>query len=493
MKILLVDDDRDSRICVRDFLQDLGHTIVECDNGIEALAVFANDDFPMVLSDIKMPKMSGLELLHEITRRSPRADTDVVLFTGHGDMESAIEALRSGAYDYLIKPINVEELAVITEHIAEHQALLRENKNLSENFENELLAATKETHQEITRLKKIVSQSVGLDGIGFFSEEMNELVRQAEKYHTDRSIPVLIEGETGTGKEVIAKIIHYGNIRDDCPFVDVNCAALTPTLFESELFGYEGGAFTGGLTKGHKGKFDLAQGGTLFLDEVAEIPLEVQGKLLRVLQEKEFYRVGGLKKIKTSVRLICATNVDLQQKVSEGSFRKDLYYRLKVGHIVLPPLRQRQSDILPLAELFLKEFAQRKGKQFQNISLVAGRILLNYHWPGNVRELRNLMEWVLFMYDAQDLQPFHLKQIDPKQSELLFIGQPSLARDKLQEEKNYMINPNQFDLPKEGLKLEDYVQKIVNRALEMNHGNKTETARYLGISRRSLYTRLEKP
>ena len=168
MKILLVDDDRDSRSCVRDFLQDLGHTIVECDNGSEALAVFIKGDFPMVLSDIKMPKMSGLELLHEITQRSPRANTDVVLFTGHGDMESAIEALRAGAYDYLIKPINVEELAVITEHIAEHQALRRENKKLTENFENELLAATKETQQEITRLKKIVSQSVGLDGIGFF-------------------------------------------------------------------------------------------------------------------------------------------------------------------------------------------------------------------------------------------------------------------------------------------------------------------------------------
>ncbi len=484
MKILLVDDDRDSRSCVRDFLQDLGHTIVECDNGSEALAVFIKGDFPMVLSDIKMPKMSGLELLHEITQRSPRANTDVVLFTGHGDMESAIEALRAGAYDYLIKPINVEELAVITEHIAEHQALRRENKKLTENFENELLAATKETQQEITRLKKIVSQSVGLDGIGFFSEEMNELVRQAEKYHTDRSIPVLIEGETGTGKEVIAKIIHFGKLQEACPFIDVNCAALTPTLFESELFGYEGGAFTGGLTKGHKGKFDLAQDGTLFLDEVAEIPLEVQGKLLRVLQEKEFYRVGGLKKIKTNVRLVCATNVNLQQKVNEGNFRKDLYYRLKVGHILLPPLRQRQGDILPLAELFVKEFAQQKGKQFQTISQEAAQLLVNYNWPGNVRELRNLMEWVLFMYDGQVLQPFHMTQIDPIRT--IVDGIPYNG-------KNNLIDPDEFYLPAEGLVLEDYIHKIVTKALEMNHGNKTETARYLGISRRSLYTRLEKP
>jgi two-component system, NtrC family, response regulator AtoC len=259
------------------------------------------------------------------------------LFTGHGDMATAIEALRSGAYDYLLKPINVAELAVITDRIAEHQSLLRENRVLNTRFTDEVQAATEEARQEVSRLRQLVSHYIGIDNVGVFSETMRQIVQQAQKYHEDRLIPVLIEGETGTGKEIIARMIHFGGAAREAPFVDVNCAALTASLFESELFGYEAGAFTGGLVKGQKGKLDVAQGGTLLLDEVGEIPLELQGKLLRVMQEKEFYRVGGLKKVKTDVRIICATNANLEKCVEEGTFRKDLFYRLKVGHIVIPP------------------------------------------------------------------------------------------------------------------------------------------------------------
>lgn len=481
MKILLVDDDLDSRTAIEGFLTDLGHQVVVCRSGSEALKIYKDDDFPMVLTDIQMQNMSGLELLQEISGLPSSRDTDVVLFTGHGDIDTAVAALRAGAYDYLLKPINVEELAVITERIAEDQALRRENRALNENLSGQVKEATEVLQVELTQLRKIVSQSIGLDGIGLFSDTIRQIVKQAQQYHLDRSIPVLIEGETGTGKEVIAKVIHFGELKNPSPFIDINCAALTPTLFESELFGYESGAFTGGLAKGQKGKLDLAKGGTLFLDEVGEIPLELQGKLLRVIQEKEFYRVGGLAKIKTDVRIICSTNADLEKAVEQGKFRKDLYYRLKVGHLVIPPLRRRKEEIVPLADLFLKEFSTRKGKKFRSISQEAARMLKNHCWPGNVRELKNLIEWVTFMYDEEKLRPLHLKMIE----------RPDGKKEKKQDAPA-VIDPIHFSLPPGKLPLEEYTDQIVARALENHRGNKTETARYLGISRRSLYSRLNR-
>ena len=314
----------------------------------------------------------------------------------------------------MLKPINVEELAALTEKIAEHQSLLFENKALTERFSVEVEAATEGARQELIRLKKALVQAAGLENVGFFSRQMQDVVSQAHKYHQSRSIPVLIEGETGTGKELISRIIHYGtmdNAGGQIPFVDVNCAAITANLFESELFGYEPGSFTGSLAKGQNGKIDLAQGGSLLLDEVGEIPLELQGKLLRAIQEKEFYRVGGLKKIKTDVRIICATNADLEKSVDQGTFRRDLYFRLKVGHIRIPPLRERLDDIIPLTELFLRIFAGKKPDRFQKISGGAAEILLAYDWPGNVRELRNTIEWVSFMYDDRELKAEHLANL----------------------------------------------------------------------------------
>lgn len=482
MKILLVDDDIDSRAGVAEFLGEMGHEVTECADGEQALAAYLSGDYPMVMSDIKMPRMSGIELLRRITAMAGEKPADVVLFTGHGDMETAIEALRAGAYDYLLKPINVAELAAITERIAEHQLLLRENKVLTERFTDEVRAATEETQKELSRLKQMVSCAAGLGNIGFFSEEMRRIVRQAKRYHEDRSIPVLIEGETGTGKEVLARIVHYGDMDGAAPFVDVNCAALTPSLFESELFGYEAGAFTGGLIKGQKGKLDLAQGGSLLLDEVGEIPLELQGKLLRVIQEKEFYRVGGLKKIKTDVRIICATNCNLEQRVEEGKFRKDLYYRLKVGHVVIPPLRRRRNDVLPLAEIFLREFAVQKGRRFNRITQDAGDLLLAYDWPGNVRELRNTMEWAAFMYDDVELKPIHLGGM--KKGTYFAEITPTQTISPL--------DPDQFVLPARSFELEEFIDRIVLQALELFNGNKTAAARYLGISRRSLYCRLDR-
>ncbi|MEW6621976.1 MAG: sigma-54 dependent transcriptional regulator [Bacillota bacterium] len=477
MNILIVDDDRDSRESVADFLRQLGHKVVECADGREALKVYQEGDFPMVLTDIRMPHMSGIDLLKAISKLPGNSETDVVLFTGHGDMETAISALRAGAYDYLLKPLNVEELAALTERIAEHQTLRRENKVLTEQFESELEFATKEAREEASRLRKMMAEYTGLDEIGIFSEAMKLIVCQTQKYHTDRSIPVIIEGETGTGKEVIARLIHYGDMETTANFVDINCAALTPTLFESELFGYEAGSYTGGLSKGQQGKIDLAKGGTLFLDEITEIPMELQGKLLRVIQEKEFYRVGGLKKIQADVRIICATNTNLEKQVAEGKFRKDLYYRLKVGHIVVPPLRERADDILKLAQMFLRLFAKEKKKSFRTISKEAERQLLAHSWPGNVRELKNVIEWAVFMYDDIELKPQHLK----------------IFKDGVQlKNSSPSANLDSFSLPGDCFPMDQFVDEVIEKALEMHEGNKAKTARYLGISRRSLYCHLER-
>lgn len=483
MNILLVDDDAGSRAGVAKFLLKMGHQVTECQDGEEAFTTYTLGDFSMVLSDIRMPKLSGIELLRRIVAM-PNKKVDVVLFTGYGDMETAIQALREGAHDYLLKPINVAELAAIANRIAEHQLLLRENQVLNEQFNDEVQIATEETRQELLQLKQRLSRINGLENIGIFSGEMRNIIKEAVKYNENRSIPVLIEGETGAGKEIIARVIHYGDRSGDllkqAPFIDVNCAAITTTLFESELFGYDPGAFTGSLTKGRKGKLDLAQGGTLLLDEVGEIPLEVQGKLLRVIQEKEFYRVGGLKKIKTDVRIICATNDDLEERVEQGTFRRDLYFRLKVGHLLIPPLRQRRDDIIALAEMFLRQFAKQKINGFQKISESAARVLLAYEWPGNVRELRNVMEWIAFMYDDVELKPQHLTHLR-KAAQAVSIP-----------DNTDVVTPEQFVLPARGFDLEEHNNQIIQQALQVCNGNKTAAARRLGISRRSLYTRLER-
>lgn len=482
MKILLVDDERSSREAVRWFLQRQEHEVTECSNGEDALLQLSTGDYPMVLSDIRMPGMSGTELAIAIKQLPNSWRTDIVLFTGYGDTQTAVAALRAGVYDYLQKPVDAKELASLIERIAEHQTLLRENRVFNDRFDDEVNAATEETRHELFKLKQMLAESV-VGKVGVFSESMRVLYTHAQKFHTDRLIPVLIEGETGTGKEIIAKVIHYGIGEVQATvgnFVDINCAALAANLFESELFGYEPGAFTGGITKGQKGKFDLAQGGTLFLDEVGEIPLELQGKLLRVLQEKEYYRVGGLKKIKTDVRVICATNVSLEERVEAGTFRRDLYFRLKVGQITIPPLRARKEEIVSLAEMFLHDFAKQKGKKFTIIQAETAAILEQHSWPGNVRELKNVIEYATFAYDEKELKPWHVIQLIRSD----VGGQKPVD---LSTGEGRIVLPQPID----GYPLKQYTDDIIKKILEMQHGNQTATARYLGMSLRGLTNRLE--
>ena len=454
MRILLADDDDDSRSSVADFLREAGYEVSEAGNGIAALNLYKAERFEMVMTDLRMPRLSGIGLLKELRRIDRKPAPDVVLFTGEGDMESAIEALRLGAYDFVLKPLKVEELAALTSRIAEHQFLLQENAVLRNN------------------LRTISWKSAGLDEAGFFSSEMKRVAQQALRYNGDRSIPVLILGETGTGKEVLSRLIHYGEEGSEAPFVDINCAAITPSLFESELFGYEGGAFTGGRLQGQKGKLDLANGGTLLLDEIGELPLELQAKLLRVLESREYFRVGGLTKVQTNIRVIGATNQDLEEKVKQGLFRKDLYFRLKVGLLEILPLRKRPDDILALAALFLERLSRQKGKKFSQLAPETKVLLLAYDWPGNVRELRNLIEWAVFMHDDVELKPAHLP-----------LGVFASSTPEIQR-NDIVLSAGKFPL-------DAHIHGIISRAIILNNGNKKRTAEYLQISRRSLYTYLE--
>lgn len=481
MKILLVDDETHSRQAVLWFLKRQNHEVTECACGEDALEALSREEYPMVLSDIQMPGISGIELTETIKKRPDSWRTDVVLFTGYADLASAISALRAGVYDYLEKPVNVQALTAAVERVGEHQALLRENKRLTERFEDEVNAATEDTRRELSHIKAAVAKSI-IGAVGIFSTTMQTIAKQAQQLHEDRSIPVLIEGETGVGKEVIAKIIHYGSEFDSssvAPFVDINCAALAPTLFESELFGYEAGSFTGGVSKGSKGKFDLAQGGTLFLDEIGELPLELQGKLLRVLQEKEFYRVGGLKKIKIDVRIICATNEALEEMVTQKKFRQDLYFRLKVAHLVIPPLRTRKEAILPMASMFLQEYSCKKRKNFTSIDAQAAQMLEAYGWPGNVCELQNVMEYVVFAYNECEVKTEHLINLLRRQNVAPSFA-PSLAERALT-----------LPFPEQGYSLKDYTAEVVLQVLAAHNDNQTAAANYLGISRRALSYRLE--
>lgn len=481
MNILLVDDDGPVRESIADFLAQLGHHVYGCGNGREALAIMEREPVHLVFSDIHMPFVNGHELLRNIRGNSAWKDVAVVLITGYGDVKSAVEAMRDGAYDYLVKPVNIRELAIVTERIGAFLALKREHDRLSADFSREVERATLDVRRELDDLRKAYAREVGAGEIGIFSDALREVFRIVRRLHLNRDVPVLIGGETGTGKEVVARCIHYGAGKVTTPFVGMNCAAISPALFESELFGYEAGAYTGGKPKGQKGKLELARGGTVFLDEVAELPLDCQAKLLRVIQERRYYPVGGLRELSADVRFICATNRDLRGMVNSGMFREDLFYRLNVGHITIAPLRERREEIMPLARMFLAELAARKGVPMRGISPAAAEILESFSWPGNVRQLRNVIERVVLLCDDSEMTPAHLA----------FLSHDGNGRSRVPRTET--VPPSgDIPLPADGFDLGGWTLGIVRRALEKNRWNKTKTAHYLGITRNELYTFLKK-
>ncbi len=476
MNIIVVDDDHDSRNTISRFLTRIGHQVTQFPDGDKAFRALKKKSVHLVFSDIHMPGITGIDLLKKIKKTKEYKDIPVVLFTGFREVNTAVEALRNGAYDYLLKPIKPEELAILTDKIAEYLSLKEENTRLSKNFEQKLEEATENIKKELFETKQAFANAVGVKEVGIFSDAMKEIIETVSKLHTDPDIPVLIEGETGTGKEVVAKLIHYGKKNITTPFIGVNCAAISPALFESELFGYEPGAFTGGNPKGQKGKLEIAAGGTIFLDEITEIPVEYQAKLLRVIQEREYYRVGGIKKLLTNARFVCATNTKIEQKVEKNLFREDLFYRLNVGRITIPPLRERKEEIIPLSEMFLRNLREQKKTGFSKINSEAAGILESHTWKGNIRELKNSMERLAFLFEGIEVNPSHLGFLTGESAEHKNI--------KISEKADYF----DFIFSGDNFSLKNMNLEIVDKALEEYNGNKSKTAKFLQLTRNELYT-----
>lgn len=461
MKVLLIDDDPASLQALQRYLRDpFGyevHTAANCEAG---LAEFEAQDFSLVLSDIRMEGMTGLEMLRRIKASDKGRTTDVVLMTGFGDLDTCIAALRAEASDYLLKPISIKELDDVLKRIAGRRQLRNaaEHKHAGGAEESGFASEPREDGGSV------LSDNLPGQLVGFYSAPMRNIQQACGRLHTQRDVPVLIEGETGTGKEVVARLIHGGN-RESRPFVSVNCSAIAASLFESELFGYAEGAFTGAKRSGAVGRIEQAQGGTLFLDEIGEMPLDMQPKLLRVIQERELRRVGSDRVTPLDLRIICATNKSLLALSQNGSFRSDLYYRLNTGYIQVPPLRDRLRDIFPLARLFLGQANTRFQKSFDTITREAVHLLEEYPWPGNVRELKSQIDRIVLMHESRYLTAGHLESLHA-------------GRENELGQHNRIV----LELPDEGYPLEDMQETIARTVLKRMDGNVTRAAKYLDIA-----------
>jgi DNA-binding NtrC family response regulator len=442
-KILVVDDERGMREFLKAAFEGEGYNVATAANGTEALELLGKSSFHLVVSDIRMPDLGGIELLAKIKEDS--TSTSVVVITAYGSIEGAVEAMKKGASDYLTKPLNLDELRIVVRNILQNRRLSEEN----------------------TYLKDELSKEYQIENFIAHSPKMVEVLRLIRDV-APTPTTVLIRGESGTGKELVARAIHNLSDRKERVFVAVNCAALSETLLESELFGHEKGAFTGAISQ-RKGRFETADGGTLFLDEIGEMSSSMQAKLLRVLEEKSFERVGGTKTIGVDVRIISATNKDLEKAIAEGAFREDLYYRLNVVSIVLPPLRERREDIIPLAESFLDRCNRKLKKRFLGISSEARDLLLGYGWGGNIRELENAIERAAIVAKGNVLGVEDLPL--------------SLRKDAIGIEK-------EKDAP-EISTLAEMERRMILKALREVKGSREEVARALGISVRNLQYKLK--
>ena len=381
-KILIVDDEKLMRVSLEDKLTKEGYSVSSLSNAVEGVKLLQSTNFDAVITDLRLPRMDGIDFLKEIKKASP--DTVVVIMTAYGSIENAVTAMKEGAYDYVTKPFSLEELTIKLQKALKHKDTIAEN----------------------IMLKQRVLSQYGYDNMIGKSEGMNRVFEIISTV-SNRDTTILIQGESGTGKELTAGAIHYNSNRRDGPFIKVSCAALNKEILESELFGHEKGSFTGAI-KTRRGRFELADGGTIFLDDVDDIPLEMQVKLLRVLQEREFERVGGEETIPVNVRVICATKKDLKKLVQEGSFRQDLYYRLHVVTVQLPPLRERREDIPLLATYFIKKYATHQRVSVNSISQETLNLLLSYNWPGNIRELENVIEHAVAFCTSDTIIPKNL-------------------------------------------------------------------------------------
>ncbi len=443
-KILVVDDEESHRIMLRAVLRDEGYEVAEAADGSEAVRAVEQGPFDLILLDLRMKTMDGIEALNEIRRISPLIP--VLIMTAYASVKTAVEALKGGAFDYLTKPLDIDELKIVIEKALEHYRLREENLTLKERLGNRF------------DFSKIIGKSRKV------KELFDTLSLVAP---TDATI--LILGESGTGKELVANAIHQNSMRKDQPFIKVSCAALPETLLESELFGHEKGSFTGAIAR-REGRFQLAHRGSIFLDEVGEMSPTTQMKLLRVLQEKEFEPLGSVQTVKVDVRVIAATNKDLNLEVKEGRFREDLFYRLNVVPVSLPPLRERKEDIPALAHHFFEIYRGKNQKGLRDISNKTMDLLTRYDWPGNIRELENCLERAVIMARGDvvtpaDLPP-HIQALSEKEA-------------------------GQFlDLPS-GISLSEVERALILKTLEETGGNRSRAAEILGINRRTLLNKLK--
>ena len=441
--VLVVDDDHDMRALLRDVLEEHGYKVTLAQNGQEALKNLREGEYPVVLTDLRMKGIQGIELLAEIKRSFP--DTNVVLMTAFGSVETALEAMKQGASDYLMKPVKNDDLLRVTER-SFREALLR---------------------SEINRLRREVNKEYSFSQILGKSKPMREIFDLIRRV-ADSPTNILITGESGTGKELVAKALHYNSERKDAAFVAVNCAAIPEQLLESELFGHMRGAFTDAKVD-KRGLFEEAAKGTLFLDEISELPLMLQAKLLRAIQEKEIRRLGANRPIAVDTRLIAATNLNLSEEIKAKRFREDLYYRLNVIEMRLPPLRERREDIPLLVDAFLKKFGQARGKDVKGVSETTLALLIDYAWPGNVRELENVIERAVTLSRGDKIVP----------DDLPATIQGSRGDRRVLDEAAEKMHP-----------LHDIEKEYIKKILEKMGGNKYQAAQVLGIDRKTLYRKL---
>lgn len=441
-RILVVEDEKAARQALVTGLSTEGHHVLDASDGEKGLRMAIEGDIDVVVSDMKMPAMSGIELLEKLKKEKPAVE--VIMVTAFGTVETAVEAMKKGAYDFIQKPIDLNETRELVKKALEKRELVREN------------IALKEQLRDKYKFDNIIGNSPKIS-------EIFQVISQV----APTQATVLVTGESGTGKELIANAIHYNSPRANKPFVKVNCSSLSETLLESELFGHEKGSFTGAVSQ-RKGRFEIADGGTIFLDEIGTLSPTVQVKLLRVLQEKEFERVGGNKSIKVDVRLVVATNTDLKQLVEEGKFREDLYYRVHVVKIDVPPLRERREDIPLLIDHFVRKYSRKNDRNISGIAEDTMAVLKAYDYPGNVRELENIIENAVVL----------------AQSDKLTTGQLP------QGLQTYVGSPETISIPI-GTTLKDIEKEIIKATLVKTGNNKTRTAGILGIGVRTLHRKME--
>ena len=451
-KILIVDDDPEILEIVADILREEGYVVDTAPDGVKAIRYIDADFYDLIVTDLNLPEIDGMLVLKHVVDQSP--DTMCIILTGYGTIKSAVEAIKTGAFDYITKPIKPGELLMTVERALKYKYLERENIFLRQQL------------REKYRFENFVGHSRPI-------EKVFELIEKV----ADTDSTILITGESGTGKELIAKAIHYNSYRRDNAMVVINCGAIPEALLESELFGHEKGAFTG-AHKCRLGRFELANEGTIFLDEIGNMSPNLQVRLLRVLQEQKFERVGSTRTIKVDIRIIAATNKNLTSAVNKGSFREDLYYRLNVIPIRVPPLRHRKSDIPLLVDFFVKKFNREKRKQIKEFTSEAMDNMLQYDWPGNVRELENLVERVIILADGDE------------------IGLEDFPESIKGQARPGMIEPFEPTIPKGGIPLghavEEYEKKLILKALNETNWVKTKAAKLLNMNRTTLIEKMKK-